>query len=73
MKGQEMNNPNLKQDITNIVNGEKYKIYTTLDLDMVAEDLKELGWENIDVQINSIYAEKAGKKFYVDLDSVEWK
>ena len=38
-----------------------------------AEDLKELGWENIDVQMNSIYAEKAGKKFYVDLDSVEWK
>lgn len=73
MKGQEMNNPNLKQDIANIVNGEKYKIYTTLDLDMVAEDLKELGWENIDVQMNSIYAEKAGKKFYVDLDSVEWK
>lgn len=73
MKGQEMNKANLKQDITNIVNGEKYKIYTTLDLDMVTEDLKELGWENIDVQMNSIYAEKAGKKFYVDLDSVEWK
>ena len=68
-----MNNPNLKQDITNIVNGEKYKIYTTLDLDMVAEDLKELGWENIDARMSSIYAEKAGKKFYVDLDSVEWK
>lgn len=68
-----MNKPNLKQDITNVVNGEKYNIYTTLDLDMVAEDLKELGWENIDVQMNSIYAEKASKKFYVDLDSVEWK
>lgn len=68
-----MNKPNLKQDITNIVNGEKYKIYTTLDLDMLAEDLKELGWKNIDAEMNSIYAEKAGKKFYVDLDSVEWK
>lgn len=68
-----MDKPNLKQDITNIINGERYKIYTTLDLDMVVEDLEKLGWENIDAQMNTIYAEKAGKKFFVDLDNIEWK
>lgn len=68
-----MDKPNLQQDITNIINGERYKIYTTLDLDMVVEDLGKLGWENIDAQMNTIYAEKAGKKFSVDLDNIEWK
>lgn len=72
-KGQAMDKPNLKQDITNIINGKRYKIYTTLDLDMVVEDLEKLGWENIDAQMNTIYAEKAGKKFFVDLDNIEWK
>lgn len=68
-----MDKPNLKQDITNIINGERYKSYTTLDLDMVVEDLEKLGWENIDAQMNTIYAEKVGKKFFVDLDNIEWK
>ena len=68
-----MDTPNLKQDITNIITGERYKIYTTLDLDMVVEDLGKLGWENIDAQMNTIYAEKAGRKFFVDLEHIEWK
>lgn len=63
---------NLRTEITEIINSERYDAYTSLDNEMVIEDLEKLGWSNIKDHSVGIYAEKDGKKFYVDFENVDW-
>lgn len=66
---------NLKSDIEAIINSEKYSIQTILDEDMLVEDLKALGYKAVNCTFGAVYAENPenGKKYYVNLENVNWK
>lgn len=70
-KGQAMDKPNLQQDITNIINTKGYDRYTTLGMDMIVEELENLGWQDIRVFMHHIGAKKAGEVDIVGFHEVE--
>jgi hypothetical protein len=70
-KGQAMDTPNLQQDITNIIKAKGYNIHTTLGMDMIVEELENLGWQDIRVFIHHIGAKKAGEVDIVGFHEVE--
>lgn len=60
-----MDKPNLKKTIQDLVATDKYQNASN-KIALAVKDLENDGWTNVRQDIFGLYAEKAGKKFYVD-------